>query len=139
MPQSLKEAVRWWRKAADQGNAGSQNILGVCYENGNGVPQSSPEALKWFKMAAAQGQPQAVGAVARVTSNNKASQGGPPPTAKAAADLSVCVNCGISGESKGAKLNSCSQCKAVKYCGKACQVEHWKEGGHKKACFIVKS
>ena len=53
------------------------------------------------------------------------------------ADLNVCANCGISGDSKGVKLNSCSQCKAVKYCGKACQLKHWKEGGHKKVCCVA--
>ena len=41
----------------------------------------------------------------------------------------ACANCGILGESVGVKLNSCSRCKAVKYCGKACQLKHWKEGG----------
>ena len=28
----------------------------------------------------------------------------------------------------------CGRCKQVFYCGKACQVEHWKRGGHKQAC-----
>ena len=49
----------------------------------------------------------------------------------------ACANCGILGESVGVKLNSCSRCKAVKYCGKACQLKHWKEGGHKKICLTL--
>ena len=28
----------------------------------------------------------------------------------------------------------CGRCKQAFYCGKACQVEHWKRGGHKQAC-----
>ena len=28
----------------------------------------------------------------------------------------------------------CGRCKQGFYCGKACQVEHWKRGGHKQAC-----
>ena len=28
----------------------------------------------------------------------------------------------------------CGRCKQAFYCGKACQVEHWKRGGHKLAC-----
>ena len=28
----------------------------------------------------------------------------------------------------------CGRCKQAFYCGKACQVEHWKRGGHKKVC-----
>ena len=46
----------------------------------------------------------------------------------------ACANCGILGESVGVKLNSYSRYKAVKYCGKACQLRHWKERGHKKTC-----
>jgi len=134
--QSFEEAVRWYRKAADQGYAKAQYSLGVVYEKGCGVPQSSSEALKWYKKAAAQGTPQAIEALARMASTNQASQCEPPPP-KAGADLNVCANCGISGDSKGVKLNSCSQCKAVKYCGKACQLKHWKEGGHKKVCCVA--
>ena len=25
-------------------------------------------------------------------------------------------------------------CKVVRYCSRECQLKHWKEGGHKKAC-----
>ena len=28
----------------------------------------------------------------------------------------------------------CGRCKQAFYCGKACQVEHWRRGGHKQAC-----
>ena len=136
VPQSFEEAVRWYRKAADQGDADAQYHLGYSYFNGEGVPRSSSEALKWYKKAAAQGTPQAIEALARMGSTNQASQCEPPPP-KAAADLNVCADCGISGDSKGVKLNSCSQCKAVRYCGKACQLKHWKEGGHKKVCCIA--
>jgi hypothetical protein len=31
------QAVEWFRKAAEQGDAMVQYNLGVCYENGNGV------------------------------------------------------------------------------------------------------
>jgi TPR repeat protein len=49
------EAVNWYRKAADQGNAQAQNNLGVSYENGWGVAQDYAEALSWFLKAALQG------------------------------------------------------------------------------------
>jgi positive regulator of sigma E activity len=29
----------------------------------------------------------------------------------------------------------CSKCKAIKYCGKECQNEDWKE--HKQTCFQI--
>mmetsp|Transcript_42343 Transcript_42343/g.88860 ORF Transcript_42343/g.88860 Transcript_42343/m.88860 type:complete len:477 (-) Transcript_42343:1292-2722(-) len=32
------------------------------------------------------------------------------------------------------KLNCCSRCKAAWYCGRECQAEHWKKGGHKNIC-----
>ncbi|MDG1499144.1 MAG: tetratricopeptide repeat protein, partial [Planctomycetota bacterium] len=37
--QDYKEAVKWYRKAADQGVADAQFSLGVAYENGQGVLQ----------------------------------------------------------------------------------------------------
>ena len=43
------EAVKWYRKAAEQGNADAQYKLGYCYENGKGVKQSFSEASKWYE------------------------------------------------------------------------------------------
>ena len=37
VPQDHKEAVKWYRKAADQGNAYGQNNLGTMFQNGQGV------------------------------------------------------------------------------------------------------
>ena len=59
VPQDHKEAVKWYRIAADQGNAQAQFNLGVIYENGEGVPQDYKEAMKWYRMAADQGNSQA--------------------------------------------------------------------------------
>ena len=49
------EAVKWWRKAAEQGNLYGQYNLGVCYKEGQGVSQDYAEALKWYRKAAEQG------------------------------------------------------------------------------------
>ena len=49
------EAVRWYRKAADQGNARGQHNLGIMCEIGQGVPQDYAEAAKWYRKAAEQG------------------------------------------------------------------------------------
>ena len=42
--------------------------------------------------------------------------------------LTQCANCGKDSE----QLMFCSRCRAIKYCGRACQVAHFKE--HKAAC-----
>lgn len=49
------EAVKWFRKAAEQGDAQSQSILGYCYMKGDGVQQDNTEAAKWIRKAAEQG------------------------------------------------------------------------------------
>ena len=49
------EAVRWYRKAAEQGEADAQSRLGTCYFNGYGVTEDHAEALRWFRKAAEQG------------------------------------------------------------------------------------
>jgi len=50
-----KEAVEWFRKAADQEYADAQYQLGVMYENGWGVDANNKEAVQWYKKAAEQG------------------------------------------------------------------------------------
>ena len=47
--------MKWFRLAADQGDAFAQFFLGLKYEFGQGVPQTYAEALKWFRLAAGQG------------------------------------------------------------------------------------
>ncbi|MEX2648354.1 MAG: tetratricopeptide repeat protein [Alphaproteobacteria bacterium] len=49
------EAVKWYRKAADQGLAEAQFTLGVMYHDGLGESQDDAEALKWFRKGADQG------------------------------------------------------------------------------------
>ncbi|MEZ9417619.1 tetratricopeptide repeat protein, partial [Vibrio sp. 10N.286.49.E1] len=46
--QDYKEAVSWYRKAAEQGHALAQNNLGVMYEEGRGVSQDYKEAVSWY-------------------------------------------------------------------------------------------
>ena len=53
--QSDTEAVKWYCKAAEQGERCAQNNLGWMYKNGRGVPQDYAEAMKWYCKAAEQG------------------------------------------------------------------------------------
>ena len=50
VPDTLKvnqyEAVKWYRKAAEQGLAEAQSALGSCYANGRGVDKDYLEAIK---------------------------------------------------------------------------------------------
>ena len=52
VPQDDAEAVAWYRKAAEQGNASAQHNLGVGYAQGLGVPQDNVEAHMWLNLAA---------------------------------------------------------------------------------------
>ena len=60
VPQDYSEAVKWYRLAADQGDAYAQNNLGVMYAKGQGVPQDYVLAHMWFNLSAAQGNEDAV-------------------------------------------------------------------------------
>ena len=49
--------------------------------------------------------------------------------------LTQCAVCATElGLSLGKKCGRCS----TRYCGAACQVQHWKEGGHDKLCKTIK-
>ena len=82
MKQDFGEAVRWFRKAAEQGHEAAKKAL----------PLAEEELRK---------QRQAPG---RQPSSSL-----------------TCANCGVA--------------EAVVYCGKECQMQHWKKaGGHKAVC-----
>ena len=45
---------KWYREAAEQGDAMAQKNLGTCYLNGNGAEEDPEEAVEWFRKAADQ-------------------------------------------------------------------------------------
>lgn len=49
------EANKWFRLAAEQGNADAQWYLGLMCSEGLGVKKSDAEAAKWYRLAAEQG------------------------------------------------------------------------------------
>ena len=53
--QDYSAAMKWYRMAADQGDAQAQYNIGVMYYGGQGVPQNTSEALRWLHKAQAQG------------------------------------------------------------------------------------
>jgi TPR repeat protein len=54
VPKDYAEAVRWFRRAADQGDAKGEYGLGFMYDYGQGVPRDYAQALDWYGNAAAQ-------------------------------------------------------------------------------------
>ncbi len=60
VPQDDKEALRWFRLAAAQGNAMAQNSLGLTYERGQGVPKDYQKALRWYRLAQGQAYEEAI-------------------------------------------------------------------------------
>ncbi len=62
-PQDFEEALRWFRRAAEQGNGGAQNHLGLMYFEGDGIAKDEIEAYKWAYLSAQQGVEQAILAV----------------------------------------------------------------------------
>jgi TPR repeat protein len=52
--QDPDEAVEWYRKAAEKGNAEAQYNLGEMYRVGRILPKDSAEAARWLKQAADQ-------------------------------------------------------------------------------------
>jgi uncharacterized protein len=46
-------AMKWWRRAADRGNASAQMKLAHLYEGRGGIPKDYTQAYKWYDIAAA--------------------------------------------------------------------------------------
>jgi len=57
--KDYKEAVRFYRLSAEQGEAPGQYGLGQMYSQGLGVPQDYKEAVKWYRLSAEQGYAEA--------------------------------------------------------------------------------
>ena len=55
VPADAREAVRWYRLAANQGFAMGQNNLGHMLNAGKGVLKDTKEAMRWLRLAANQG------------------------------------------------------------------------------------
>ena len=97
------------------------------------------EALELFRKSAAQGDAQAKEYVLLAEGElRKQQQAAPPEAAErmspATRSPQTCANCGVAEMAGSAALKPCSRCKAVVYCGKACQEKHWKAGGHRAVC-----
>ena len=58
--QGTAEATAWVRRMAEQGNVAAQVNLGVMYEGGRGVTEDKVEAMAWYRRAVEEGSEEAV-------------------------------------------------------------------------------
>ncbi|KAJ1630090.1 hypothetical protein T492DRAFT_872392 [Pavlovales sp. CCMP2436] len=119
-------AARWWRLAAEQGNAKAQTSIAVFYFMGKGgVPQDLSGGARLFRRAAEQGEPGAqtgdekhrLEALALLSAHAHE-----PDVVKA-----CCVGCG-----QTRKLSTCSKCLTAKFCGAESVRRMWPV--HKQSC-----
>ena len=54
IPLDTGEALKWYRRAAEQNNPYAQCRLGLMYHAGQGVTQNFAQAARWFRRAAVQ-------------------------------------------------------------------------------------
>jgi TPR repeat protein len=58
IPSNPDEALKWYRKAAENGHAQAQYLMGKSYHSGKEVPEDHVQAVKWWRKAAEQGHPE---------------------------------------------------------------------------------
>ena len=51
----FSEALYWFKRSADRGNAASQYEMGLANEKGNGISKNESEAARWYKISADRG------------------------------------------------------------------------------------
>jgi len=121
--KSIEKAIELYTQAANQGHATAQSNLGIMYYNGEGVDQSYDLAREWFIKAAVQDHENALKALQILDKQ----EGRTTPT------ILCCSTCG-KPKKPLRPLYPCKLCHTVQYCGRGCQVNHWKKGEHRRAC-----
>ena len=61
LPRNYAEAAKWYRLAAEQGDAHAQFNLGAMYSSGRGVPKDLITAYMWFDLSATRDMQAAAG------------------------------------------------------------------------------
>jgi TPR repeat protein len=126
---SLDQSLHWNKKAAEGGNATAManyagNLLGTAAMRYMGRVDLAgksvvPEVLYWSRKAVAAGYADAESLMAQME----------------ASISNVCASCEMKAATAASPetFQRCTQCKAAYYCGKDCQMAHWKKG-HKWDC-----
>ena len=128
--QNYERAVEYYEAAASQRHADAQFNLGLRYYNGQGVEQSNEEARKLWLKAAEQGVDDAIKALQQLDEIEGRT------TPSFIQKPFECASCYRPHDPSENKLRPCNGCHRVYYCGKECQVKHWKAevNGHKQWC-----
>jgi TPR repeat protein len=121
--KSIEKAIELLTQAANQGHAGAQSNLGVRHVKGEGVDQSNELAREWWIKAAVQDHEEALQNLQILDKQ----EGRTTPT------ILCCSTCG-KPKTPLRPLHPCKLCRTVQYCGRDCQVNHWKKGGHRRKC-----
>jgi len=128
--QSNERAAEYYKAAAKQGIDKAQFNLGNCYVQGQGVKQSNEKARAWWMKAAEQGEESAIGNLQILDKHEGRTTPSfiPKPL--------ECASCYRPHDPSEHKLRPCNGCHRVYYCGKECQLKHWKKkvDGHKERC-----
>ena len=128
--QSYERAKEYFEAATKRGHASAQYNLGFMYVNGQGVEQSNETAREWWMKAAEQGFDNAIQNLQNLDKDEGRTT--PSFTPKPF----ECATCYRPHDPSENKLRPCNRCHRAFYCGKECQVKHWKDkyNGHKKRC-----
>ena len=147
--QSDEKAKTYFKAAAIQGLAVAQSHLGVEYVTSKGVEQdiNIETARMWWMKAAEQGEESAIKHLQQldlIEGMHFSSQGKGDPTMGSTSSTPSfvpkpfeCATCYRPHDPSEHKLRPCKRCHRVYYCGKECQLEHWKlkgVNGHKFLC-----
>jgi TPR repeat protein len=101
--------------------AGGDATSAAVVEGHNVPPDVLTSVVHWLRKGCATRQHDPIDALNAL--RKAASEGG-----------QYCQNegCEVVGQLKDFKV--CPQCKTTRYCGAACQKQHWNAGGHKETC-----
>ena len=129
--QSYERAAEYWDAAAKQGYTDAQFNLGVLYCNGQGVEQSFETARELWMKAAEQGEDSSIKQLQDLDKHEGRTTPSfvPKPL--------ECATCYRPHDPSEHKLRPCNRCHRVYYCGRECQVKHWKRKdwkSHKQNC-----
>jgi len=128
--QSYERAKEYYEAAARQGHAHARSSLGCLFCNGQGVEKSIEKARELWMKSAEQGDETAIEGLQQLDEFEGRTT---PSFVPKPFECAICYRPHDPSEHK---LRPCKRCHRVYYCGKECQVKHWKResNGHKKMC-----